>query len=150
MYKDQKLDSYDYKIVFQSKYSWEKEVYYKECATETEIKNYFTRLGINLFLCYAIGAADIHYENVIAAGEFPVLIDMEVIKRNKNSNIMRDIEKFMSDSVLNIGILPVYMKGTNNSVFNAGILRNEERRYMMFRLLLIHKHRIFELRIRRV
>lgn len=126
LYKDQKLDSYDYKIVFQSKYSWEKEVYYKECATETEIKNYFTRLGINLFLCYAIGAADIHYENVIAAGEFPVLIDMEVIKRNKNSNIMRDIEKFMSDSVLNIGILPVYMKGTNNSVFNAGILRNEE------------------------
>ena len=79
-----------------------------------------------MFLCYAIGAADIHYENVIAAGEFPVLIDMEVIKRNKNSNIMRDIEKFMSDSVLNIGILPVYMKGTNNSVFNAGILRNEE------------------------
>ena len=79
-----------------------------------------------MFLCYTIGVADIHYENVIAAGEFPVLIDMEVIKRNKNSNAMSDIEKFMSDSVLNIGILPVYMKGTNNSVFNAGILRNEE------------------------
>lgn len=95
------------KLYFNQNIVGKKRFITNECATETEIKNYFTRLGINLFLCYAIGAADIHYENVIAAGEFPVLIDMEVIKRNKNSNIMRDIEKFMSDSVLNIGILPV-------------------------------------------
>lgn len=126
LYKDQNIDSYDYKIIFRSKYIWEREVAYKECNTQIEIKNYFTRLGINLFLCYVMGIADIHYENVIASGEFPVLIDIEVIKRNKNPNIMSNIEKFMSNSVLNTGILPIYMKGTNNTVFNAGILRSEE------------------------
>ena len=34
-------------------------------------------MGIHLFLGYALGATDLHGENIIAHGEYPVIIDME-------------------------------------------------------------------------
>lgn len=52
---------------------------YVPCLEESEIKSFFYRLGIQLFICYLTDASDIHGENLIANGEFPELIDLEAM-----------------------------------------------------------------------
>ena len=47
------------------------------CKNESEVEHYYFRMGIHLFLGYALGATDLHGENIIAHGEYPVIIDME-------------------------------------------------------------------------
>lgn len=49
------------------------------CLEESEIKRFFFRLGIQLFICYLTDTSDIHGENLIANGEFPELIDLEAM-----------------------------------------------------------------------
>lgn len=49
------------------------------CLEESEIKHFFFRLGIQLFICYLTDTSDIHGENLIANGEFPELIDLEAM-----------------------------------------------------------------------
>ena len=50
---------------------------YKSCKTEEQLKRYYIRLGEQLFLAYLLGTKDLHYENIVASGEYPMLIDLE-------------------------------------------------------------------------
>lgn len=50
-----------------------------ECADEGEVERYFQRAGMLLCLVYSLGGTDFHFENVVAAGEQPVLVDLETI-----------------------------------------------------------------------
>ncbi len=67
----------------------------KPCVREEEIKRYFYRLGIQLFICYLSGTSDLHRENIIADGEYPELIDLETMPGAGK------------DSVMETGMLPV-------------------------------------------
>lgn len=94
-------------------YGWEENIENKSCNTKEEIERYYFRLGIHLFLGYALGATDLHGENIVAYGEHPVIIDMETypgyITKNSGSSTeekaeIKIREKIMT-SVLNTGIL---------------------------------------------
>lgn len=94
-------------------YGWEENIENKSCNTKEEIERYYFRLGIHLFLGYALGATDLHGENIVAHGEHPVIIDMEtypgyITKNNRSSTEekaeIKIREKIMT-SVLNTGIL---------------------------------------------
>ena len=58
-------------------YGWEEKIENIPCKNESEMEHYYFRMGIHLFLGYALGATDLHGENIIAHGEYPVIIDME-------------------------------------------------------------------------
>lgn len=58
-------------------HSWSSAVEYKSCKTEEQLKRYYIRLGEQLFLAYLLGTKDLHYENIVASGEYPMLIDLE-------------------------------------------------------------------------
>lgn len=58
-------------IPMDGKKNWE-----YSCKNESEVEHCYFRMGIHLFLGYALGATDLHGEN-IAHGEYPVIIDME-------------------------------------------------------------------------
>ena len=61
----------------QPSYGWEENIKNKSCKTKEEIRNYFYRMGIHLFIGYALSATDLHGENIIAHGEHPVIVDLE-------------------------------------------------------------------------
>ena len=44
---------------------------------EKEIKEYYYRCGAECCLAYVLGMTDIHMDNVIAHGKYPVIIDTE-------------------------------------------------------------------------
>lgn len=91
-------------------HSWCTVVKYKNCNSQEELKAYYKRLGVQLFLTYFLGTKDLHYENIIACGEYPVLIDLETMVTStyshKRETSNEEIYYRLSRSVLSTGLLP--------------------------------------------
>ncbi len=94
-------------------------VEYRECADEDEVRRFYERSGELLGILYSLNGSDMHFENIISCGEYPVLIDLEtllqpdlIVEENAGRNSSRRIamEKYAS-SVVTVGMLPVYVNG---------------------------------------
>lgn len=98
----------------------EREVYYWEeyaerhpCQSEAELRSYFRRLGQWLAILYAVAADDIHFENVVADGQYPIIVDLECIAAPKLATRGSEyrVAPLLTDNVLALGIVPVRFGG---------------------------------------
>ena len=82
------------------------------CQTPAEVARFHERLGGLLAVLYCLAATDCHYENLIAAGEHPVVVDLESlfhpqIQRGKRARPHEELRsQFALHSVLRVGLLP--------------------------------------------
>jgi type 2 lantibiotic biosynthesis protein LanM len=63
----------------EGRFGWMEFVEAKPCRTRDEIERFFVRQGAQIALTYVLGGTDLHSENVIAHGEYPVLVDLETL-----------------------------------------------------------------------
>ncbi|RBP02480.1 type 2 lanthipeptide synthetase LanM family protein [Rossellomorea aquimaris] len=77
--KNELLDMPFYKIICRDTYSWEYNIEKKECVNEKQIANFYERFGQILGIMYCLKGGDFHYENLIAQGEYPYIIDLETL-----------------------------------------------------------------------
>jgi type 2 lantibiotic biosynthesis protein LanM len=99
------------KILDRGTYGWVEFIAAQGCTSLEEIQRFYERQGGYLALLYAIQATDFHYENLIAAGEHPVLIDLESLFHPNPKGIdIAEADEFAFDSmaysVLRVGLLP--------------------------------------------
>ncbi|WP_156021159.1 DUF4135 domain-containing protein [Streptococcus ruminantium] len=97
-------------------YSWYEGIDFQPLrTTDIEgIENYYRRLGQLLCIIYILNGGDLHYENIISHGEYPVIIDMEPLftsrlrfkKSSGSKYLQNDLINCMEDSVRNSLILP--------------------------------------------
>lgn len=93
-------------------YGWQKFVKFNECKTQKEVQNYMYRIGELICLCYALKTNDLHFENIIASGEYPIIIDSETLSYNSSFfrsgyiDLIGGILKVISDSVYSSVLLP--------------------------------------------
>lgn len=122
------IRQYIYPFISKDTYSWSSYVEYHSCKTEQQLKDYYVRLGVQLFLAYVLGTKDLHCENIIASGEYPVLIDLEVLlstmELKEGKTAPQEIINQLSKSVLQTGMLPFYHwnkngEGINNSAISG-------------------------------
>lgn len=121
-----KIAQLDYKFLSYEDHSWCSIVEYKSCKTEDEIKKYYKRIGVQLFLAYFLGTHDLHCENIIASGEYPVLIDLETIVNvqpsKKRVTADEEVNYQLAHSVLYTGLLPIYTWNKDKcGIDNSGI-----------------------------
>lgn len=92
-------------------YGWSEFVAGHSCTQPEEMVRFYERLGAYLALLYALEATDFHYENLIAAGEQPLLIDLEALfhPRIKGATSAESSPGMtaMMFSVLRVGLLPL-------------------------------------------
>lgn len=92
-------------------YGWEELLEIRPCKTLEQVERYFFRMGIHLFLCYVLHGTDMHWENFLASGEYPLLVDAEtlpgIFRKTEISSAQDRIRAFLQDTVLTTGILPV-------------------------------------------
>ncbi len=72
-----------------------------ECKNLKDVRNYYFELGIHSCFLYVLSATDIHYENIIAHGKHPVIIDLETLFQepiNVESREKKDL--LIEDTVL--------------------------------------------------
>ncbi len=60
-------------------YGWTEFVEAQACDTPEQVQRFYERQGGYLALLYFLEATDFHLENLIAAGEHPVLVDLEAL-----------------------------------------------------------------------
>lgn len=92
-------------------YGWMELAVAGPCASRDEVRRFYQRMGGYLALLYALDASDFHYENLIAAGEQPLLIDLESIVQPRvtpppDSGADWIASQILGESVLRIGLLP--------------------------------------------
>lgn len=101
---------YNVKVISKKEYGWQKFVEREECANERDAEVYFYKIGVILALLNILKTGDIHSENIIAAKDNPILIDLETLITNDNT-------EGLSDS-----LLLSYFTEINNSVLGSYLL----------------------------
>ncbi|WP_414577939.1 type 2 lanthipeptide synthetase LanM family protein [Anabaena sp. CCY 9402-a] len=106
------------KILERGSYGWVEFVTAAGCNTTEEIQRFYERQGGYLALLYALQATDFHSENLIAAGEHPILIDLEALFHphfERVELVKTDLlaYKKIAFSVLSIGLLPQRVYGND-------------------------------------
>jgi type 2 lantibiotic biosynthesis protein LanM len=99
-------------------YGWSEFVSAAPCNTQAELSRFYRRQGSYLALLYAIEACDFHHENLIAAGEYPMLVDLEALfhPRVRKFTAQRADElagAALGYSVRAIGLLPLRVLANN-------------------------------------
>lgn len=120
------------KILNHDRGGWIEYVEHLPCFDRAAVKRYYQRTGMLLCLVYALSGIDCHSANLIACGEYPVLIDTETLLqprlvRAPNSGELSDAEMqahytFIESSVIRTGFLPVWKVQTNHQAFDGSSL----------------------------
>lgn len=99
------------KMLDRGEYGWVEFVEAEGCSSGEEVERFYQRQGGYLALLYALEATDFHQENLIAAGEHPVLLDLEALFHPR----LHGLDTSQADglagvtlgySVLGVGLLP--------------------------------------------
>jgi len=99
-------------VLDRGEYGWMEYAAPAGCATAGEVALYHRRLGGLLALLYALEATDLHYENLIAAGDQPVVVDLESLFHPRleagatQAPDDRLAGEALADSVIRVGLLP--------------------------------------------
>jgi type 2 lantibiotic biosynthesis protein LanM len=92
-------------------YGWSEFVAAQSCSEPEEMTRFYERLGAYLALLYALEATDFHYENLIATGEQPLLIDLEALFHPRIEGVTpahtSPGTSALKFSVLRVGLLPL-------------------------------------------
>ncbi len=100
-----------FQILDRGRYGWAEFITPQACTAPEEVRRFYERQGGYLALLYALQATDFHFENLIAAGEHPVLIDLESLlhpspgRRDLSRSDVRAGQE-MAYSVMRVGLLP--------------------------------------------
>jgi type 2 lantibiotic biosynthesis protein LanM len=99
------------KVLDRGSYGWVEFIAVQSCASPDGVRRFYERQGAYLALLYALEAVDFHSENLIAAGEHPVLVDLESLfhpheEDNDTTQPGLLANQTMIYSVLRVGLLP--------------------------------------------
>lgn len=118
------------KILDRMEYGWSEYIENIPCDNLCQVDMFYRRSGALTCLLFLVSASDMHYENLIACGEYPVPIDMEMIlqgakvsSNEADSKLLTASElaaSFCQRSVLSVGILPIYDANVDNKMLAVG------------------------------
>ena len=110
-------------------YGWTEFIEHTGCAETRDCDTFFRRAGAYLALLHCFAATDIHQENLIAAADHPVLIDLETILQpsaeehkigEPEAEAFDAAMEIIANSVMTVGLLPAYGRSVDNNVFAMG------------------------------
>jgi type 2 lantibiotic biosynthesis protein LanM len=110
------------KVLDRESHGWMEFVAAQGCQSAEEIDRFYQRQGAYLALLHTLESCDFHSENLIAAGEHPVLIDLEALfhpqiaRPNPERQAIQRAGYEMADSVLRVGLLPERIWSSSDSM----------------------------------
>ena len=113
-------------------YGWQEFIEFEQCESLEQIENFYYRMGAYLGIFYLFNAGDMHYENILSKGEYPVFIDTETLVTNSamdlESSLMEKNTQF--DTVLSTCLLPINNSNTlidfDMSGIDGGVLNSDK------------------------
>lgn len=112
-------------------YCWVEHLTPRPLSHKEDAELFYYRSGVLLCIFYVLGANDFHMENMIAHGSYPVPVDLETIlvhrfqpfvREDDGTGAARDAMRTLIDSVLHIGLLPIWVTdGRGNAEDISGL-----------------------------
>src|SRR5258708_2594920 len=107
-------------IIDKQTYGWTEFAPALDCISREEVERFYQRQGGYLALLYALEARDFHFSNLIAAGEHPILVDLEALFHERFSDREARLKAnpaahTLSHSVAQIGLLPRRLMATDQT-----------------------------------
>lgn len=110
-------------------YGWSEFIEHTGCTSLPSVAAYFRRAGALLALLHCLAAADMHHENIIAHGGYPVPVDMEALLQGRvgladdqsphaAQHAAGDV---IAESVLSVGLLPGYARSADGDAPVGGL-----------------------------
>ncbi|WP_169314051.1 type 2 lanthipeptide synthetase LanM family protein [Streptomyces piniterrae] len=98
------------KLVDRGNHGWSEFIEAASCTCEEEVVRFYERQGSYLALLYALDASDLHNENLLAAGEHPMPVDLEALfhpqVRARGPTQQNLAAGALDRSVWQVGLLP--------------------------------------------
>ncbi|HEX6097119.1 MAG TPA: type 2 lanthipeptide synthetase LanM family protein [Thermoanaerobaculia bacterium] len=126
------------RVLGRGSYGWVEHAGHSGCADEAAVRRYYRRAGMLLCAVWALGGTDCHHENLIAAGEQPVLVDTETLlyRRPQSPDAEPGSEsadqlasEASAETVFANGLLPVWIIGANGRSYDlSGFAADEDQR----------------------
>lgn len=123
-------------VIDRGDYGWAAFITHRYCEGEDELRAFYRGLGQWLAVLRLIGGIDIHFENLIASGPQPIVVDVETLFAPVRPGVVsgygeaHDIAiELIQGSVLRTGILPFRASGLgfdNVDLSAAGALKGEQ------------------------
>lgn len=111
--KDERITYRSLGLLDRETYGWTELIVSKACTSEGEVRRFYWRQGSYLAALHCLAGTDVHYQNLIAAGEYPVLVDLETLfhpplpfESDQHTQFVFDT---IRSSVLAVGLLPLYL-----------------------------------------
>jgi type 2 lantibiotic biosynthesis protein LanM len=110
-------------------YGWTEYVAHAGCTDAQGHNRFFRRAGAWLALFHCFAGTDVHQENMIAAGEHPVPIDLETMLQatgaphataEAEAQASEAATEIVANSVMAVGLLPAYGRTVDDDIFVVG------------------------------
>ena len=99
------------RVVDRGAYGWMEFVVHEGCAGPEAASRYYERAGALIALAGLLDATDLHCGNVIAHGEYPVLVDLETLLQPRWPGEER--------SLLDTGLVPSWIRGPDGGRYDV-------------------------------
>jgi type 2 lantibiotic biosynthesis protein LanM len=116
------------RVLDRGRYGWIEFVEAGPCADEGAVRRFYRRQGGYLALLWLLEAVDIHWENLIAAGEHPVLVDLETLFQPRIHELGKEVDearggRVLEKTALTTGLLPsrAWIEGEGEGVELSGL-----------------------------
>jgi len=119
------------KGIYKEEYTYNEFISPQYCKTNEEIEKYYVRFGYLIAICYILNLNDIHLENLIADGEYPIIVDIETVfqisQEMEIQTLYADlIKKLEVESVSNSLLLPKKMNMGIKDLIDLSALAGKE------------------------
>jgi type 2 lantibiotic biosynthesis protein LanM len=110
-------------------YGWIEFIEAGPCADEEAVRRFYQRQGGYLALLWLLDATDFHWENLIASGEHPILVDLEALFQPLSDELGQQnvdearVGRVLQSTVLTLGLLPsrAWTEGGGEGVDLSGL-----------------------------
>ena len=118
----------------QDGYGWSEFIEHTGCADAQSCRRFFQRAGAWLALFHCFAGTDIHHDNMVAASEHPVPVDLEMVLQppperhtspTPQAHAFNAATDIVANSVMAVGLLPTYARALDNSIFAVGGVKSD-------------------------
>lgn len=109
-------------------YGWIEYVNAAQVETKSDLNSFYFKLGALLRIVYSLNGVDVFFENLVAKGREPIIVDLETmfhtpIDTTSPQNAREKVSAELKDSVMSIGILPMPHQGaTEGEIFDISVI----------------------------
>jgi len=129
--RDECFSAYTPSLICRDDHCWLEKVENQPCEKPSDVALFYRRAGAQIAIVHALNGMDFHYENIIACGSSPVLIDLECLFTAPIIDLKGDLPgtsalfktlKLNGQSIFATGFVP-YSPGSENDF--SGLTRQK-------------------------